>query len=438
MEIDLNGSSLSTSLKEHGFRVRVEICYPESVKKKYFIFLNKNEWSEISHVMCHIQKLFAITDDIEVYVDDTLLPRKETINLIERNDTLIVRVLNQEKRNQQINTSQQIKIENSFTLQSLHENKPKKKSLKRVSVENDITQEISECIEELNRKKKNILKSYPDAVCTNNDVTTEFDDINSSNDNSSLLLDNSCLSPKKKRKRKHKKRIQIKNDHEDNLMEETSSVYNNTELNCEEISTNLVGNNSSSQKHIYFSEAGDETNEMSVTSNIKNEVTNDILSKLKGLASKPKYEKVFSRKKEQANKAEPKFEEESSAIVSSETGKLLTPERNESTSSCVIESPNVGDIISFTKIKIGNNYCPELSGTIVGKVIRIHMAPDNPNIKRIGLEILQGSEEFEMPEGKFSLDQENVIQTNIPQIHLVELNWHELLEPRLYKSKIPL
>ena len=72
-----------------GFRMCIKLCLGENEDpKKCFIFINNN-WSKIKNVQDHIKNIFKIDEDVNIFVDDVLLPENETINLICHSDMLL-------------------------------------------------------------------------------------------------------------------------------------------------------------------------------------------------------------------------------------------------------------------------------------------------------------------------------------------------------------
>ncbi|XP_057672511.1 coilin [Diorhabda carinulata] len=86
-------------------------------------------------------------------------------------------------------------------------------------------------------------------------------------------------------------------------------------------------------------------------------------------------------------------------------------------------SPKIGNVISFKVLKISEDFTPEISPYIVGKVQHYF-----PEIKRVTFKIISGIEQFKIPKGKFSLDEEGDLDS---LSDTKELLWSELLEPRL-------
>ncbi|KAF5272763.1 hypothetical protein FQA39_LY07790 [Lamprigera yunnana] len=84
--------------------------------------------------------------------------------------------------------------------------------------------------------------------------------------------------------------------------------------------------------------------------------------------------------------------------------------------------PKVDDILAFKIYKLSVNYTPEISDYIVAKVM--NYCPDSLILT---LDILQGIEEFEEPEGKFYLGQELEQKLN----HTKEMQWLDVIQPRL-------
>ncbi|KAJ3661316.1 hypothetical protein Zmor_005715 [Zophobas morio] len=84
--------------------------------------------------------------------------------------------------------------------------------------------------------------------------------------------------------------------------------------------------------------------------------------------------------------------------------------------------PRMGDVLAFKILRMSENYTPEVSKPIVGKVLSY-----NEN-KEITFNIVYGHEQCLPPKGKFSLDEE---EHELNENSHFQCLWSTLLEPRL-------
>ncbi|XP_011642497.1 uncharacterized protein LOC105430576 [Pogonomyrmex barbatus] len=86
--------------------------------------------------------------------------------------------------------------------------------------------------------------------------------------------------------------------------------------------------------------------------------------------------------------------------------------------------PQFNDIISFRTLKMGTDYTPQVSNTIISEVIGF--CPKSTNYT---LRIIDGREEIQVPFGKFSLSEDEF--ENHPDGDTFILNYTQMIEPRL-------
>ncbi|XP_066147655.1 coilin-like [Euwallacea fornicatus] len=84
--------------------------------------------------------------------------------------------------------------------------------------------------------------------------------------------------------------------------------------------------------------------------------------------------------------------------------------------------PKVGDIIAFKILKISENYTPQLSSRIIGKVT-------NYASEVVSFKILSGMQEFANPTGKFFIDLD--VEAMDIEPGCKELRWENVVEPKL-------
>ncbi|XP_012270452.1 uncharacterized protein LOC105694396 [Orussus abietinus] len=87
--------------------------------------------------------------------------------------------------------------------------------------------------------------------------------------------------------------------------------------------------------------------------------------------------------------------------------------------------PQLNDIISFKILKMGNDYTPQCSNFVIGKVTDFH-----PTRSSCTFQILKGKSELETPKGKFALPDD--LQPG-NEIETVTFYTTQLIEPRLLK-----
>ncbi|XP_043471160.1 coilin isoform X1 [Leptopilina heterotoma] len=92
----------------------------------------------------------------------------------------------------------------------------------------------------------------------------------------------------------------------------------------------------------------------------------------------------------------------------------------------LLKGAQVRDIIAFKMFKMGENYTPQISNFIFGRVVDSH-----PITKQYTIQILRGLEEIEEPKGKLTLptDEEET------QSDIIKVYENQLLETRLISRK---
>ncbi|EFA12236.1 coilin [Tribolium castaneum] len=81
--------------------------------------------------------------------------------------------------------------------------------------------------------------------------------------------------------------------------------------------------------------------------------------------------------------------------------------------------PRIGDVIAFKILRISENYTPEISSWIVGKVV-------NYKNKEVTFDITHGQDQCVNPQGKFCLEQEEPEE----QSNEFKCLWQNVIEPR--------
>lgn len=387
-----------------GFRVCSKLSIGENTdSRKCFIFINER-WPKIKSVQDHIKNIFNIEEEVNIYIGDVLLPENETIKLIQPNDILIIKNIKGKKDDL---CSKQFKSNSSdvkWFPKSDSPQRQKKFKYVPVSKREDSSEKIlSNCLEELRCKKEEIVKNC-------------FQDIDSgSTVNDSNEVEPLFGIPVKKRKRKHKKKLKVLDP---SPIEETNT--NKTDLMT-------FDSLDSPSKHIHFSDEEDSKERIQAHSSPKvngNQVE-EFRSSLRQLVNKPASQKIFSRKSETTVAIVPKPEDSGPSALESTT---VNPDENKSEP---IDSasfvPKVGDLISFKKIKLGNDYTPQQSNEIIGEVLTVEGTAGS---YLVVFTIKEGAEEFEDPSGKFSIEvDENKLEGD--KIHVAEMRWNDVIEPRL-------
>ncbi|CAH1105808.1 unnamed protein product [Psylliodes chrysocephalus] len=109
--------------------------------------------------------------------------------------------------------------------------------------------------------------------------------------------------------------------------------------------------------------------------------------------------------------------------IGSDTGDLQLVEENILKAPLMSEKgPEVGNIISFKILKITDDFTPEISSYIIGRVVEFSAIS-----KLVVFEITLGLEQFEQPRGKFALDDKEKRSMCV----FKECLWSDLVEPRL-------
>nr|XP_014270356.1 uncharacterized protein LOC106677140 [Halyomorpha halys] len=266
---------------------------------------------------------------------------------------------------------------------------------KRVDLENL----LSGCLEELQFKKEQIVKKSVQDI-------DSISIVNDSNGSEPLFG-----IPTKKRKRKHKKKSKVL---ETSSFEETNK-------------SDLIAMDSldSSSNHIHFSDedSKEETHDKS-TLKVNGNTVEEFRSSLLHLVNKPASQKVFSRKSDSTVTTTPDSEDVEAATL--EPTSVNVDEYKSVPIDLATFVPKVGDLISFKKIKLGNDYTPQQSNEIVGEVSTVE---ESAGSHLVVFTIKEGAEEFEDPTGKFSLACEEKFEGD--KILTAEIRWNDVLEPHL-------
>ncbi|CAH2014253.1 unnamed protein product [Acanthoscelides obtectus] len=86
-------------------------------------------------------------------------------------------------------------------------------------------------------------------------------------------------------------------------------------------------------------------------------------------------------------------------------------------------APKVGNVIAFKVLKMSENYTPEVSAQITGKVVDY-----NPSDGSVKFDIIAGLDELKEPNGKLSIAENDDVKQNQNK----EFKWNALIEPRLF------
>ncbi|KAF7283740.1 hypothetical protein GWI33_022991 [Rhynchophorus ferrugineus] len=90
--------------------------------------------------------------------------------------------------------------------------------------------------------------------------------------------------------------------------------------------------------------------------------------------------------------------------------------------------PKTGDVIAFKVLKINDDYTPQLSNFVIGRVMLYTLSTNNIFIK-----ILRGRKELQLPSGKLSMGGED--EASQEALRYKEFSWSELTERKLLYSK---
>ncbi|CAH1396771.1 unnamed protein product [Nezara viridula] len=387
-----------------GFRICSKLSIGDKAGlRKCFIFINER-WSKIKAVQDHIKNIFNIEEEINIYIGDVLLPENETIKLIQPNDILIIRTIEGKKDDKGSKKHKFCSNDDDWFAKS-EKSPPNMKTSKfaPVSISVDPSEKLlSDCLEELRFKKEEIVKN---CVQDNDSAST----VNDSNE-----VEQSFGIPVKKRKRKHKKKSK--------LLE--PSIFQETNTNKSDLIT--FDSLDSSSKHIHFSDE-DNKEEMYAHSSpkVNGNPVDEFRSSLRNLANKPASQKIFSRKSETAVTTVPESEDFGTTTI--EPTPVNTDENKPELIDSATFVPKVGDLISFKKIKLGNDYTPQQSNEIIGEVLTVE---ETAGSYFVVFTIKEGAEEFEDPSGKFSIEvDENKLEGD--KIHVAEMKWNDVIEPCL-------
>ncbi|CAH1999762.1 unnamed protein product [Acanthoscelides obtectus] len=86
-------------------------------------------------------------------------------------------------------------------------------------------------------------------------------------------------------------------------------------------------------------------------------------------------------------------------------------------------APKVGNVIAFKVLKMSENYTPEVSAQITGKVVDY-----NPSDGSVKFDIIAGLDELKEPNGKLFIAENDDVKQNQNK----EFKWNALIEPRLF------
>ncbi|GLV34121.1 hypothetical protein CBL_00050 [Carabus blaptoides fortunei] len=120
--------------------------------------------------------------------------------------------------------------------------------------------------------------------------------------------------------------------------------------------------------------------------------------------------------------------------VSDRTNKMIVPEKQIDLSKVHLKplsngQPVVGNVLLFQRLKLGNDYSPEISKTILAEVKEV-----SKDGNQLTLKVLDGHEEFEDPKGKFSCIPEEGKEedtNNITLIESVQVDKNSMIDAKL-------
>nr|XP_033326300.1 coilin-like [Megalopta genalis] len=420
------------------FRVRVDLCkFYNDVRRFCWIFVDGTKMLRIAHAVDHITKLFNIKEPFHLLLNETeYLPPDEDIRVLKENETILVcpgTGLEGETELPTIAINTTVpEVRDSFAKTEIISNlvlhKESQTNFYSVQSEPSVV-EKNELIDALNR-------SQNDALETSSMIYDRTEDeMNSTSDSkvdgqilSDLNVDSSLRLKRKRTRTRRKKKTQ----------EVTKSVK--TELVTRKpkiINTYVI----STSKHIRFDNLDSpEIVEKEITpSNKMNgsctiEEAPSELANLLSLGENSTPVTFTNSQVKQEIKLEHVSDEENKLENNSKSNNVLKQlqEGRELTSKdleacpALIAKPELKDIVAFKMLKIGSDYTPQVSEFIVAKVISYC-----PKTLLYTFKVLYGLSEVQVPVGKFTLIEDEEIQTVNDTI---TINIAQLIEPRIVST----
>lgn len=435
------------------FRIKVDLTkFFDDHRRTSWVFVETSTILNVKHLKEHIAKLFDIKEPFYLLCDSTYLPFKEDVRIL--NNDNFVSVIRGNVEDRKSNSVGQWQPANSQRDNISQVSSAQASTYDEKEVQTDLDNQ-AELSDQPNGDVTMTVASdvtIPEPTTANNTMyhsILEESEINSATDSKvsdSLLTEDYSfdLNTPAKRKRSRKKRVK-------RLDSESTNRQNTSEetLKKPKIIEQIVFK---SGKHIRFDGLDDERSQSSNNSCIsdfqnrfcltpgpKNSSSKDLntLLTLKQCSTPLTFSCKKPGRQMKLEKPVGKSIDEDEENLTESARNIVVPNGTnqiEKNADLQIENidpkkypnlesnPKVNDVIAFKLFKMDENYTPQISCFIIGKVLDIH-----PVTYLCTIKVLRGQGEIEEPKGKLSLpmDEEE------PTSDVIKLTYNQLLEPRL-------
>ncbi|KYM94107.1 PREDICTED: coilin [Cyphomyrmex costatus] len=425
--------TMEEDIKRPHFRLKVDLSkFFHDARRFCWIFIDGTKIQQVNHLKQHISKLFNIAEPFHLLLNDTeYLPPIEDVRILKENETILV-VPGSGINNEDLVESSRISRCDKQTM--VTNIKTEKQKVVAQNTFNSTLEPTS-----INNTTKDMtFYSLVDMVvsCSEEDTDSKTTDNLTENCNE---IDSIVSIAKRKRirKRKSKNRSQLIISSPDRIEE---NISKESKLKKPKIIDSYV---IPTGKHIRFDNM--ENDEHTITEQIVQEASRNesYLNKTSsfrdlstllalGQSSTP----ITFRNKKLNNGVKIENDEIKNKNMEDITEKNVcsTKPKKEIQSykklyadlekvPIMTRKPQVNDIIAFKTLKIGLDYTPQLSNSILAEIVACAQG-------NYTLQILQGKEEIqELPFGKFSLTDDE--SEHHPDGNILILNYSQMIEPRL-------
>ncbi|XP_012057894.1 PREDICTED: uncharacterized protein LOC105621028 [Atta cephalotes] len=441
--------------KRPHFRLKVDLSkFFYDARRSCWIFVDGMKIQQINHLKQHISKLFNIAEPFHLLLNDTeYLPPIEDVRILKENETILV------VPGSGINNETLAIVETNhvsiFDKQALHTATNIKTGKQEIVAQNTFNDTLNNTQPaSINNATKDMpfYSIISDTVvnCSEEDTDSKTIDNSKTTDNLTKncnVIDSIVSITKRKRVRKRKSKNQSQfiispsNRIEENISKDpklkkpkiidSCIIPSGKHIRFDDIENDehniarQIAVQEASINHSYLNETSSSRDLSTllalghsstpitfINKKLKNDVkTEDILND--GIRSKNLNKIMEDSTEKNLCSKESKKEIQSYKNLYADLEKVPIMTRK----------PQVNDIIAFKTLKIGTDYTPQVSNSVLAEVVACVQG-------NYTLQILHGKEEIqEVPFGKFSLLEEE--SKNQPDRETLILNYSQMIEPRL-------
>ncbi|XP_011170935.1 uncharacterized protein LOC105203746 [Solenopsis invicta] len=444
-----------TTKRPH-FRLRLDLSkFFHDARRFCWIFIDGTKIHQVIHMQQHISKLFTITEPFHLLLNETeYLPPIEDIRILKENET--ISVVPGFGINNDVSTV--IEISNDFTHSKKSQTTNAKTEKREMVVQDTFNDTFNNNMQPTPISNITTDMTYYSIINDTVISPSEGDTDNSKTTDNNItedcnLLDSLAQVTKRKRvrKRKPRNRTQILDQSQvviPNVSPETNEEKpKEPKLKKPKIIDSYI---IPSGKHIRF----DIENENHIAKQIVQESSKNESCLSKGSSSRDLStllalghsstpitfvnKKLKNVKKDNTLNEDIKIKNLNKIMEDSAEKKSCIKESKKEVQTIYLQDaleklpvmtrkPQLDEIIALKTLKIGADYTPQVSNSILTKVVEMEESSGNYT-----LQILSGKEEVQVPFGKFALsddESENHLHGN-----KLMLNYSHMIEPRLIPS----